>query len=377
MTDDHWTEFDPGKGDLAVCTTAKAWIDDQVEQLVSASEKLTTMLTTLEDSWSGQSADGFRERATSLKTAMTDSVETLQAAGTAINTYNDEVADIATKAEAFLTLLDGARSILNGAYDDILGLSPTAPATQQEWQDTQNTAIANVKSATDGLAELAGRRWEADSALTNALARLSSAAWGDLDCSAPTETGPQRDLANDRVFDLLEAFRTGKGPRGFVLGPDDPFVTTLMQSEHIWGVRAQVLEDLRSGNLDLYRSDDGVQFPRIISNNIFVLGNDINNVERLIWRGPIADLLLRRDNLPESFLGSYSLGVYAGEPAADGGVTVTYVINNDTTIDSATRIPGTGGLHVPLYDAMVDANRNDGSWQDHHQTITWTETIYP
>jgi hypothetical protein len=57
---------------------------------------------------------------------------------------------------------------------------------------------------------------------------------------------------------------------------------------------------------------------------------------------------------------------------------VTYVINNDTTTDSATRIPGTGGGHLPIvYPSMLAAEVDSGEWAPQHQTIVWTETVYP
>ena len=109
-----------------------------------------------------------------------------------------------------------------------------------------------------------------------------------------------------------------------------------------------------------------------------MLGVDGINVLSVRSTGPVADAVLGGQNLPESFLGSYTLEVRAGEPRPDGGVEVTYVINNDTSIDSATRIPGTGGAHIPgVFEAMSEANAKDGLWATHHQTIVWTETVYP
>ena len=88
--------------------------------------------------------------------------------------------------------------------------------------------------------------------------------------------------------------------------------------------------------------------------------------------------LFAGQNMPETFLGSYGLEARIGAPHPDGRIDVTYVINNDTSIDSFTRIPGTGGAHFPgAYEAMVHANENTGALATHHQTIVWTETVYP
>ncbi|MGO2521108.1 MAG: hypothetical protein ACTH8F_13375, partial [Microbacterium sp.] len=157
---------------------------------------------------------------------------------------------------------------------------------------------------------------------------------------------------------------------------DDPFVSTLMRSDHINSVREQVLLDIRSGKLTA--ESDAADYDRVISNNPWVLINDGVNLLSSMMTGTIPDAVLGGQNLPESFLGSYLIDVHAGEPQPDGGVPVTYVINNDTTIDSGTRIPGTGGGHLPIiHDGMTTARAQDGDWAPQHQTIVWTETVYP
>lgn len=114
------------------------------------------------------------------------------------------------------------------------------------------------------------------------------------------------------------------------------------------------------------------------SDNWFVLLNDGVNLASSGISGAVDTDFLRARNLPESFLGSYDLDVFASEPEADGGVQVTYVLNNDTTSDSFTRIPGTGGAHLPVaYPAMIAAEANSGDWASQHQTIAWTEKVYP
>lgn len=83
------------------------------------------------------------------------------------------------------------------------------------------------------------------------------------------------------------------------------------------------------------------------------------------------------ENLPDTFLGSYGIRYYVDEPAPDGSVTVTYVIENATTIDSATRIPVLGG-HVPgLYELLNHERDRGGNFDDQEQMIVWTEKVYP
>ncbi|KYJ98050.1 hypothetical protein [Microbacterium sp. CH1] len=145
-----------------------------------------------------------------------------------------------------------------------------------------------------------------------------------------------------------------------------------MHSDHINGARVRVLDALRSG--DLAADGEPLDLNRVISHNPAVLVQDGFNAVTSGFPSPLLD----RQNLPESFLGSYELEVHAGESQPDGGVPVTYVINNDTTIDSATRIPGTGGAHVPFVEAaMTSAYASNGGFAPQHQTIVWTETVYP
>lgn len=336
---------------------------------------MTGLLRDLDDSWTGESADAFRERLTEFETQLGDALEAMTAAGTAVAAYGDAVAEIATKAEPLISMLDTAQSLLNGNLDGLFGdddASQDLDARSEAYENAANTAA----EARDGLSALAVERTNADQTLTTALARLASATWGGLDCSAPSYTRTLRDSANDRVWDLFDDFFLGEGERGVVLGQDDAFVEKLMQSEHIRSARKQVLEELRAGTLLV--DDQPLDFNRRISNNPFVLLNDAHNVLSSTANGTLPNDLLGGQNLPETFLGSYSLRVFAEEVHDDGSVTVTYVIDNDTTIDSATRIPGTGGQHVPgIYDGMVEANARDGMWQAQHQTIVWSETVYP
>lgn len=175
-------------------------------------------------------------------------------------------------------------------------------------------------------------------------------------------------------MDLFKHFRTGD-ERGAVLTDDDVFVQTLMRSDHIQAVRERVIDDLRSGILAPHKIGT---YDRSISDQPWILVNDGINALSSMVTGTLPEPVLGYQNLPESFLGSYALEVRVGEYEWDGGIKVTYGINNDTSIDSATRIPGTGGAHVPgLYEAMSTANASSGDWGTHHQTIVWTETVHP
>lgn len=367
----QWTRSDPGAGDVGACTAAARWAELQVSDLSDAQAAVTTILRDLDASWIGESADAFRGRAARLRRDFEDSVEAMDAARKGVVEYGDAVAEIAARAEVLRQDIAAAQLTLDmvsegGLFDnDAAGLEHAYQAEQQAKKD--------AKIATDALAELARDRANADQTLASLLARVASAAWGGLRCVAESSEGSRRDQTNTRVMELLGQFWKGDLGRGRVLGPDDPFVSTLMRSEHIEKVRERVLDDLRSGRLDTV----GI-YDRSISNNPSVLINDGVNLATSTMSGPFADFHLSSQNLPESFLGSYSLEVFAGEPRIDGGVEVTYVINNDTTIDSATRIPGTGGGHLPIvHPSMIAAEADSGEWASQHQTIVWTETVFP
>lgn len=238
----------------------------------------------------------------------------------------------------------------------------------------EQQALKDANTAATALQGLANDRRDADLQLATALATAASVAWDALDGTVDPVTGTKRDAINEQVMDLFEHFRTGD-ERGEVLTDDDIFVRTSKNSEHIESVRNQVLRDLRSGVLT---PEDPETFDRRISDKPQVLVGDIGNFSSLLLTGTIPNDFLSGQNMPESFLGSYGLEVSARQPRPDGGIDVTYVINNDTSIDSFTRIPGTGGAHVPgPFEAMSEANARTGEWATRRQTIVWTETVYP
>lgn len=367
----NWTRFDPGAGDRTTCAKAKEWTDEQASALANAESAVSTILRDLDDIWTGESADAFRARILEFRARLVDSEEAMRIAGKGIIAYVDAVAEIARRAEPPRRRLDAAELILNGVHSEVLfGTDPEGLARRF---DAEQQATIDAQSAADELARLADERREADRILAGLLARTASEAWGGLDCTAvPSDKSP-RELTNGRVGDLLDDFFSGRdGTRGVVLGPDDPFVTAVMHSDHINSARVSVLDALRSGRL----VEDGkpIYDNRVISDNPWVLVQDGFN---LVTSG-VPTPLLQGQNLPESFLGSYTLEVHAGEPQPDGGVAVTYIINNDTTIDSATRIPGTGGAHLPVISsALTSAYAEHGDFAPQHQTIVWTETVHP
>ncbi|WP_101847533.1 WXG100 family type VII secretion target [Zhihengliuella sp. ISTPL4] len=367
----NWTRFDPGAGDLTACDRAKQWTDTQASDLADARSAVSTILRDLDDIWTGKSADAFRARVLEFHDRLEASEEAMRITGKGILAYADAVAEIARRAAPLKHRLEAAELILNGVHSEALfGADPEGLARRF---DAEQQATIDAQDAADELARLADERMKADRTLAELLARTAAEGWGGLDCTASPSGKSPRELANGRVGELLDSFRTGRdGMRGVVLGAGDPFVDTLMHSDHINSARAEVLDALRRG--DLRAAGEPLDLDRVISDNPWVLLQDGFNV---VTSGiPVSPL--QGQNLPESFLGSYALRVLAGDPQPDGGISVTYIINNDTTIDSATRIPGTGGAHLPIIGtAMTSAYAERGDFSPQHQTIVWTETVYP
>ncbi|WP_336643683.1 hypothetical protein [Microbacterium sp. MMO-113] len=298
-----------------------------------------------------------------------ESTEAIATARKAIIAYGDAVTEIARRAAPLKDELAVAQAAVNGVINDVsFGGHPGSRI------DAEQQALIAVSTAATALKKLAVDRAAADEDLAVSLATAASAGWGDLDCTIDLVTGTRRDATNARVMDLFEHFRTGD-ERGAVLTDRDIFVQALKRSAHIAATREQVLADLRDGTLV---PGGALRGDRSISDQPGVLVVDGINAVSSTLMGTVPDAVLGAQNLPESFLGSYRVQVRAGELRPDGGVEVTYLINNDTSIDSATRIPGTGGAHIPgLYGAMSEANAKDGEWATHHQTIVWTEMVYP
>lgn len=369
----NWVRLDPGAGDVGSCGLGARWAELQASDLTDAQATVSTILRDLDASWTGASADAFRGRVAGLRRDLEDSAEAMVAARRAVIQYGDAVAEIAKRADPLKQDLAAAQLILDIVSEEKV-FDNDAAGVEHRFQAKQQATI-DSENARDALAALARDRDTADQQLASLLARVASAAWTGLRCVAEGPEGSRRDRANTRVMEMLGQFWKGDLGRGVVLGTEDPLVAVLMNSDHIEGVRERVLADLRSGTLTAAEEES---YDRSISNNPSVLIRDGVNLATSSMSGPVADFHLGGQNLPESFLGSYSLQVFADEPRADGRVEVTYVIDNDTTIDSATRIPGTGGSHLPItHPAMLAAEAASGEWASQHQTIVWTETVLP
>ena len=56
----HWTDRDPGVGDIAACVAAAAWADEQLVELANAQDTVSSIRNDLDGAWIGRAADAFR-----------------------------------------------------------------------------------------------------------------------------------------------------------------------------------------------------------------------------------------------------------------------------------------------------------------------------
>lgn len=377
----HWTAFDPGAGDTSESLNAATWCERQVAKLEEVEAAANSVLSGLDDAWRGMTAVEFRLKVTALKTRALSDRDTHHEASKLFKRYADTVDQIASEATPWRETLSAAQAVVSAHFVSIASQADF-DARLSEYQ----RASRDLAEATEQLGVLAERRLVADQDLARGLAVEASEAWGDISGMPAGAADSFRARTNDQVMGLFDTFRTGEGPTGVVMGGRDPFVQQLMTSSHVDSVRARVLAGLRDGSIAPGKFDsngDGIQdsqydFSRSISNDPGVLVRDMITVGNSMMTGSIPDHMLMDDNMPESFLGSYQLNVYTEAPAADGSVTVTYAVSNATSIDSFTRIPGTGGSHLPVvHESMNLANSKSGEWETQRQIIVWSEKVYP
>jgi uncharacterized protein YukE len=377
----RWTAVDPGAGDLTVARAAATWCNGQIIDLEAIESAMGSILTGVGDGWAGEAADEFARAVSSLRARASDSRETLHVASKAYTGYADTVDQIAREAVPLREALSVAQGVVKGGAVTF--------RSEQEWQaQFQAVLDANrvIETTTAALVDLAERRAEADAVLARTLVVEASEAWS-LTVPLPSGVSEQfdRQHANAQVWSLLGHWASGD-ETAFVLGQEDPFVDRFRQSAFIRELRENVRRDFQDGTLStgfIDRSGAGVREPsdwvrRLISNDVGVLLKDGVAVGTALLHDPQRDLHPGFENLPESMLGSYEVRYYADDPAPDGSVTITYVVTNETSVDSGTRVPLTGGQHVPIvYDVLTELGETNGSFRTQQQMIVWSERVYP
>jgi uncharacterized protein YukE len=373
----NWTVRYPDAGDMSAIRAAAAWCEQQILDLEGIDTAASNVLSTVDEIWQGGAATQFSVALLALRARANDSRETLHSAARALAVYADTVNEICREATPLRAALAGAEAAVTGGQ---------LPARSFDaYMAGLPRAMSIMRSANAGLQDLAERRSNADQDLARSLVVVASEAWSTIgDAPRISPEGYERDQANADVRWLLGTW-VGGGQRAFVLGQHDAFVRRIQQSDYIGEFRHQVLEDIRNGQLRIGYFDDtgdGFRDPSRagwhgISNNPLRLLTDIGVTIGAATTPRWMDVPVEFENLPDTFLGSYGIRCYVDEPAPDGSVMVTYVIENATTIDSATRIPVLGG-HVPgLYELLNHERDHGGNFEDQEQMIVWTEKVYP
>jgi len=375
----NWSAHYPDSGDMSAVRAAAAWCDQQIVDLEGIDTVAAGVLDTRDDFWRGCAADEFSAALSRLRTRADDSRETLYAASKALKVYADLVDEIALEAPPLRAALASAQPSFTGGR--------IAARRFADYQAEVHRAHQTIENANAGLADLAKRRDEADRALARSLLLGASESWSPIATgSASSPEVPawlQRKRANEDTWQLLGSWIAGD-KQAYVLGQQDAFTQRIQQSDYIREQREQVLSRLRNGTMgagfidvdgDELRDPTGFVW-HSVSNNPVRLMTDIGTLLGVVGTSDQADVPIQFENFPDTFLGSYRLNFFVEEPAADGGVLVTYIVENDTTIDSATRIPAVGG-HVPgIYHWMTHENEVGGGFETEHQLIVWTERVY-
>ncbi|WP_402840062.1 hypothetical protein [Microbacterium sp. GXS0129] len=346
----NWSAHYPDSGDMSAVRAAAAWCDQQIVDVEGIDTVAAGVLDTRDDFWRGCAADEFSAALSRLRTRADDSRETLYAASKALKVYADLVDEIALEAPPFRAALASAQASFTGGR--------IAARRFADYQAEVRRAYQTIENANAGLAALATRRDKADRALARSLLLGASESWSSIahtPASSPeVPAWLQRKRANEDTWQLLGSWIAGD-KQAYVLGQQDAFTQRIQQSDYIREQRERILDDLRQGRLSagyIDRNGDGLRDPSDaiwhgVSNDPLRLITDVGTVLGVVGTSDRADVPIRFENLPDTFLGSYLLNFFVEEPGVDGSVLITYIVENDTTIDSATRIPVLGG-HGPV-----------------------------
>lgn len=354
------TVDDPGAGDLESLRDAQRWFLETSKASEEAQQQLLKITKSLPSVWTGKSASAFGTAIQNRLRSLTESKEVTDAVVDGFKKYIDIVEEIKEQAKHLIEDRAAAQLAMSREYLD----STTSPPDDAELARREcafTAAQASFETAVSKLATLAERRAEADAAFAKQALGASSQTWGYLS-ALPARTGfknPKYD-ANAQSWELFSQFASGKGPRSRFFTDGDSFTEHFRNSPHIKDLRQNLREKLRDGTLP--GSDD--EDRRISDHPEVLLGDVITYSNGGEW-----------GNFPEAMLGSYVLSYTVNSIDAQGNAEVTFTATNPMTRDSFTRIPLTGGAHLPWYESLNEANEQYGTWDNTQQTIVWTEIL--
>ena len=352
-----------------------------LEQAHNALQKVTDRLR---ESWRGRAGAAAAAAHEALRASIVAKHAASDRAISACLAYRDAHEDVKSRSLMWLDQLETARRTI-GSADAMMSGPQTAPDLDEliaMATRSKTTALAEEAEALEKLAALYTERVDARDRFRHAVeditrvkggAVIAARAVDDPRPKAPSRhvQGPNdgdvkriRELvrrANDSVWSMAGAWVTGKGPRGFVWTESDPFTQVFTRSASAKRAVAAIEKDLRDpapkkgGEIDAKPED----LPRDLVT---------------ILNGGGAG------NLPEAFIGSFAYEYTVTEVDPDGMATVKIHAWNDTTIESATRIPGSrkwplGPHYLGPYASMRFIRDVLGSFQPIRQDITWTATV--
>jgi hypothetical protein len=357
---DRWTTLDPGRGDLESLLAVRSMLSTVSARTAGASDTVARARVDLANALGGETAEQADIFLGYLRKTDDSLSEVCSGLATAISAYVDTVNSIKPKVAPLLSERLEAIGELNVAYmDDPLNPPPDSELARrtQRW----DAARTSFDAATADLNALATLRDAADDAFVAKVGQVLSAAWSDARITGDSVTDDVRDGANNEVWQLFAEFRDGAGNHRLLLD-GDPFVELLKTSGHMNDARSRLAELLAGGSLhEGSMGTDG----RDLSGQWMTLVGDGANV---VTGGSIG-------NLPETYLGSYSLDYRVDSIDEHGNAVVTFTAHNTTTIESFARNP-LGGQIPGFYDDLKNS-QDKGMYQPTEQTIVWTETIRP
>ncbi|NUU08554.1 hypothetical protein HNO83_19610 [Leifsonia sp. C5G2] len=172
------------------------------------------------------------------------------------------------------------------------------------------------------------------------------------------------DRANDSVWKLTAAWVSGKGPRHFTFGETDPFTIVFRRSDSVKEAMAAMAKRIREEGYGV-GDTDALGYSAKASD----LPRDANTIASFGKEG----------NLPEAFMGSFTYTFTILSIDDHGHARVAVRVTNPTTVESATRIPGSEswplGPHYLGPYAPMKASQAFGGFPDITQEVTWTEVV--
>ncbi len=358
----QWTDEDPGAGDMSGLEEYVTWISVRITEWDFTAGELRKAQGAIPGYWTGVAAQAAQLALTANITAATESEETLQTAKTAIKTYIDAVNEIKNQARKLIEDRGEALLAVNKQYTDSSSHPPSDDEVAQRAKE-RATAQQSLSDAEAGLRNLADERQTADTALERGVLTEVSSNWAYYDGGGKGDPYWQKQYANATVIQMLRDFFSGKGPRDRFFLDGHPFLERLKDSEFLKSKYNGIKEQLLDGRLVAGQTGLG---DRSVSGDAGTFVGDGFNGASVGQFG----------NLPESFLGSYSLSYTVDSIDSAGNAKVTFTIYNETTRESFARNPlPFGGDYLPYKDDIDEANKENGMYDNMDQTIIWTESF--